>query len=121
MTNFTDLTVDSLTKGGVHLHEDLPVTALISINEGVVTLSNAAAPVVATLAKPTATTDDFKRLHVISLAAQAHTLAIVGGSFGNGGVGEDVATFLNKIGTNIALIAYQGEWYIVGGLGITVA
>ena len=120
MTNLTDLTVEAMTLAGSTLHEELTDTALISIKMGVVTLNKAGA-ISATLAKPTATTDDFKRLYVVSVTAQAHTLAIVGGSFGNGGAGEDVATFTNKIGTNIALMAFGGEWFVTGGLGVTIA
>jgi hypothetical protein len=120
MTNFTDLNVASLTLGGaVAIHEDLPDTALISIKQGMVTLSKAGV-VTTTLAKPTATTDDFKRLSVFSLTANAHTLAIVGGSFGNGGGGEDLATFGGAIGDGISLLAYQGQWYITGTNNITV-
>lgn len=122
MTNLTELVVDSLKIGGATQHEDLPDTALISIKQGVVTLSKAGGAVTATIAKPTATTDDFKRLTVISLSAQAHTLAVTGGgSFGNGGAGENLATFDAAIGGTISLIAYQGEWNITGKFGVTVA
>lgn len=120
MTNLTDVTVDALTLSGSTLHEELTDTALISIDMGVVTL-NKAGVIAATLAKPTATTDDFKRLYIVSVTAQLHTLAIVGGSFGNGGAGEDVASFGAVKGNNIALMAFGGEWYITGGLGVTVA
>jgi hypothetical protein len=119
MTNLTDLTVDSLTIGGVVLHEDLPDTALISIDMGVVTLSKVGV-VTATLAKPTTVTDDHKRLYVVSLTAQAHTLAVVGGSFGNGGAGENLATWDAAIGAGIALVAFGGEWYITNKTGVTV-
>jgi hypothetical protein len=121
MTNFTDLTVESLTIGGVHLHQDLASSGAITIKMGIVTLSNNSAPVAATIAKPTTIVDDFKRLTVSSLTTQAHTLAVGSGSFGNGGAGEDVATFDAAIGSSISLMAYGGEWYITGKQGVTVA
>jgi hypothetical protein len=76
--------------------------------------------VAATLANPTAGTDDFKRLLVISNQAQLNTLTVTGG-FGNGGAGEDVVTFSGVIGDCVELMAYGGYWYIVGGHQFTVA
>lgn len=67
-------------------------------------LLNKAGAIAATLANPTATTDDFKRLSIRSLTAQAHTVTVTGG-FGNGGSGEDVATFSGAIGDGIELMA----------------
>jgi hypothetical protein len=91
----------------------------IGIKNGVVTLNKAGA-IAATLGNPTAGDDDFKRLSVVSLTAQAHTLTVTGG-FGNGGGGEDIATFSGAIGDGIHLIAYGGFWYITGAHQVTVA
>jgi hypothetical protein len=83
-------------------------------------LLNKAGVIAATLANPTATTDDFKRLSIRSLTAQAHTVTVTGG-FGNGSTGEDVATFSGAIGDGIELMAYQGYWYITGVHQVSVA
>jgi len=119
-TNFTDLMVNSLTIAGVALTEELVNSGPITIKMGICTL-NKAGVIAATLAKPVATTDDFKRLTISSVTTQAHTLAIGSGSFGNGGTGEDVATFNNVKGASISLMAYQGQWYITGKEGVVVA
>lgn len=91
----------------------------ITIKSGVVTL-NKAGVLAATLANPTATTDDYKRLSILSLSAQAHTVTVTGG-FGNGGNGEDVASFSGVVGDCLHLIAYGGYWYITGAHQVSVA
>ena len=116
MTDFTDLTVSSLAIGS----QDIPAPTsqaltddgAITIKNGVVTLNKGAA-IGATLANPTATTDDYKRLTIVSLTAWAHTITCTGG-FGHGGGGEDVATLGGAIGDSITLIAYGGYWYVAG-------
>jgi hypothetical protein len=93
----------------------------INIKNGVVTIAKTVAGIVATtLANPTATTDDFKRLLIISNQAQANTVTVTGG-FGGGGAGEDVCTFSGAVGDCIELMAWQGKWYVVGGHQVTLA
>lgn len=91
----------------------------ITIKNGVVAL-NKAGVLAATLANPTATTDDFKRLTIVALQAQANTVTVTGG-FGNGSTGEDVATFSGVIGDTLTLLAYQGYWYVTGHHQVTLA
>lgn len=119
MTNLTDLTVEQFTIGGNATSQALTDSGAISIKQGVVTL-NKAGVIAATIAKPTATTDDFKRVTIVSLTAQAHTVAVTAGSFGNGGAGADLATMAGVAGDSLSLMAYQGQWYITGSKGITV-
>jgi hypothetical protein len=123
MTNLTDLHVDSFTIGSQALPEIEVTQAMtgdgaIAIKSGIVTLSKGSA-IAATLANPTATTDDFKELTIISLTAQAHTVAVTGG-FGNGGAGKVKSTFGGVIGNNIKVIAFGGYWYVIGGQGFTL-
>lgn len=118
-TSLTDLDVTRLTIGGEPQSETLTDTALISISHGVVVLNKAGA-ITATIAKPTATTDDLKTITVTSLNAQAHTLAVVGGTFGNGGAGYTTATFGAAAGNSISLLAWNGEWYIIGQRGVSL-
>lgn len=115
ISNFTEIKCDSLQAG---VDEELLDSGAISIKCGVVALNKSGA-IAATIADPVATTDDFKRITILSLTAQAHTLA-PGTSFGNGGSGENLATFSGVIGDNISLIAYQGKWYIIGSHQVTV-
>lgn len=121
-TNFTDLTVTSLTETDSENPSAQTLTgdALISIKQGVVVL-NKAGVIAATLAKPTAGTDDRKRLTVTSITAQLHTLALTAGTFGNGGAGFTTATFGAAAGNSISLIAWNGEYYITGLRGVTLA
>ena len=106
--NLNDMEVQTLTDTGA-----------ITAKNGICLL-NKAGVIAATLANPTAGTDDFKRLSIRSLTAQAHTVTVTGG-FGNGGSGEDVATFSGVIGDGIELMAYNGYWYITGAHQVTVA
>jgi hypothetical protein len=93
-------------------------TTAINIKNGVVCLK-ATDIINATLANPTDGTDDGSRLLILSETAKAHTVTVTGG-FGNGGDGEDVATF-GAIGDTLELMAYNGYWYIVGSHQVTVA
>lgn len=108
-TNLSDLVVDTLTIGTLPMLNEVQAmtsNGAITIKQGMVTL-NKSGVLAATLANPTATTDDYKRLTIVSLSAQAHTITCTGG-FGNAGTGEDVATFTAAIGACLDLIAFQG-------------
>lgn len=101
--------------------QNLVAAGAITIKNGVCLIAKTVAGVVAaTLANPTAGDDDFKRLLIISNQAQANTVTVTGG-FGNGGTGEDVATFSGVIGDCLELMAYDGYWYVVGGHQYTIA
>lgn len=95
--------------------QNLVADGAITVKNGVCLIAKTEAGVVAaTLANPTATTDDYKRLLIISNQAQANTVTLTGG-FGNGGAGEDVCTFSGAVGDCIELMAYGAKWYVVGG------
>lgn len=98
------------------------------VADGAITVKNGACfiaktvegVVAATLADPTATTDDFKRLLIVSNQAQANTVTSAS-SFGGGGAGEDVATFSGAVGDTLCLMAYGGKWYVTGAHQCTIA
>lgn len=93
----------------------------ITVKNGICLIAKTVAGVVAAdLANPTATTDDFKRLVIVSNQAQVNTVTVTGG-FGGGGAGEDVCTFSGAVGDCIELMAYGGKWYVVGGHQFTIA
>jgi len=93
----------------------------ITVKNGLCIIAKTVAGVVnATLADPTATTDDFKRLVITTTQAQANTVTIAGGLAG-GGAGTDVGTFAGAIGNSVELIAYGGKWYCAGNHGVTFA
>ena len=122
MTNLTDLTVDTLTLGTLPMTnevEALTADNAITIKQGMATLDKTS-PLLATLANPIATTDDYKRLTIVSLSAQAHKITVTGG-YGGAGTGEDVATFTAAIGACLDLIAFQGLWYVSGQYLTTIA
>jgi hypothetical protein len=120
MTQLDDVAVTRFDNGGLFQSQALTGDALISIKNGVVTLNKGSA-IAATIALPTATTDDFKILTITSLTAQAHTLAPTSGSFGNGGSNFVKATYGGAVGDGISLMAYQGQWYVIGQKGITLS
>jgi hypothetical protein len=135
MTDLADLNVTSLsinstavtsTAGQLNLNtieaaQTLVADGAITVKNGVCLIAKTVAGVVAaTLADPTATTDDYKRLTIISNQAQANTVTSAS-SFGGGGAGEDVCTFSGAVGDTLCLMAYQGKWYVTGGHQFTIA
>jgi len=84
----------------------------ITIKEGTIIISKAGVAAL-TLADPTATADDGKKLTIISVTANAHTVSNAAGSgFNGGGAASDVGTFGGAKGDNFQVIAYQGVWYV---------
>ena len=119
--------VDGVTATAAELNRNdfeyqlLVADGAITVKNGICRIAKTVAgAVAATLADPTATTDDFKRLTIISFQAQANTVTSAS-SFGGGGGGEDVGTFSGAIGDSLSLIAYQGVWYITGAHQCTIA
>ena len=111
-TNLSDITLDE----GIFHFDVLTLVAngAITIKSGIVFIAKTVPGVVAvTLANPTATTDDFKRLTIVSNQTQANTVTVTGG-FGNGGGGEDIATASGVVGDTLDLMAYGGYWYVCG-------
>jgi len=99
----------------------LDANGAITVKNGVCFIAKTVpGAVAATLADPTATTDDFKRLVIVSNQAQANTVTS-DSSFGGGGSGEDVCTFSGSIGDTLELMAYGGKWYVCGGHQFTIA
>ena len=96
------------------------VDAAITIKRGVVIITKGSAAAI-TLANPTATTDDFKTLQIMSTTAFAHTVSnAAGAGFNGGGAGTDVGTFGTAKGNNIVLVAYQGVWYVQSSVNVTL-
>lgn len=117
--------VASFTAAPVFKNTITAVTAngAISIPSGNTTYAITKAGVAAmTLANPTATTHDGLRLTFIATTANAHTLDnSAGAGFNDGGAGSDVGTFGGDKGDNIVIEAYQGKWYVVSKVNVTLA
>ncbi len=120
------LTLTGTVAGGVST-----VSAVTAVTaDGAITISAAsktyyitkAGVAAMTIADPTATTHDGTRLTFMATTANAHTLSNVGGSgfFSSGGGSKDLATFGGAIGDTITIEAYQGKWYIISSLNITL-
>lgn len=112
-------TADEINKAADRDALELTADGAITIKNGIVKL-NKAGVLAATLANPTDVTDDFKRLLIVSMTTQAHTVTVTGG-FGDGGTGEDVATFSGAKGDSLELVAHGGKWFIAGAHQISVA
>lgn len=92
----------------------------ISIKHGNVVITKAGVAAL-TLANPTATTDDFKTLRIVSTTAHAHTVSnAAGAGFNSGGAGSDIATLGGAIGDGLTVMAYQGKWYVVHSVNATL-
>ncbi len=101
--------------------QTLVADGAITVKNGVCIIAKTVAGVVAaTLADPVATTDDYKELVIINGQTQANTVTSAS-SFGGGGGSYDVVTFTNVVGATLHLMAYQGKWYVVGGLAYAIA
>jgi hypothetical protein len=75
-----------------------------------------------TIANPTATTHDGLQLTFMATTANAHTLSnAAGAGFNDGGAGSDIGTFGGAKGDNIVIEAYQGKWYVVSKVNVTLA
>jgi hypothetical protein len=116
LTNLDDVQCDNLMAGEA---QAMTADGAITIKSGIVTLDKSGV-LAATLASPTATTDDFKTLTIVALSAQAHTVTPAA-AFGNGGSGENLATYSGVIGDSLTLMAYQGYWYIIGAHQVTIS
>lgn len=75
-----------------------------------------------TIANPTATTHDGLRLTFMATSANAHTLSnAAGAGFNGGGAASDIGTYGGAKGDNIVIEAYQGVWYVVSKVNVTLA
>lgn len=92
----------------------------ITLKHGVVLLTKGSA-LAATLAAPTATIDDGKRLIIIATTAAAHTVTQTTPGFNEGGTGSDVATFGGAKGDSMVIAAYGGAWYVAALRNVTLA
>lgn len=103
----------------------LDTDGAIPIKSGRVIVKKASACAL-TLAAPTAGLpsaggDDGKRLTIVAGTAAAHTITNSSPGFNNGGASKDVATLGGAIGDGLTLIAYNGEWLVVGSVNATLA
>lgn len=79
-----------------------------------------------TLAAPTAGVPakgghDGMRITIYSTTAAAHTVTQTSPGFNNGSTASDVGTFGAAIGNYLVVEAYNGIWYTVGNLNVTLA
>lgn len=100
------------------------VAAPITVKEGTALLTKGSAGAY-TLAAPTAGLpaaggDDGKVLRLIAATAQAHTVTNAAPGFNNGGGASDVATFGGAIGDSMEVVAYNGEWLVLGLRNVTL-
>lgn len=104
--------------GAVEYHDG--VTTAITNKNGYVFITKATAATDATLASPTAGTDDGKHLWIISQTAAAHVVTCTAG-FGGGTTSRDVATFGGAINDGMELIAVDGVWWVSSTRNVTIA
>lgn len=88
------------------------VDAEITTRNGSVVLTKGSAAAM-TLAAPTVTTDDFKKLHIVAATAFAHLVTNTTPGFNGAGASKDVATFGGAVGDSMIIMAYQGVWLVL--------
>ena len=72
-----------------------------------------------TVANPTATTHDGYRIKIVSTTAYAHVVSFNSGKINGGSL--TTATFGAAIGNTLCVVAYQGVWYAVENIGVTIS
>lgn len=73
-----------------------------------------------TLAAPTAGADDGLCIELMSTTANQHTLTATG-LFIDGAGHTNVATWSANAGGSITLQAYNGKWYVISTLNVTMS
>ena len=93
----------------------------ITIKSGIVVVTKSGAAAL-TIADPTATTDDYKSITVVSTTAAAHVLTgDTDPGFNGEGAGGELITLGGAKGDGFTLTAYQGTWYLTGNINATVS
>lgn len=96
----------------------------ITQKDGLVLITKGSAAAL-TLGAPTSgapgTGDDGKELLIFSTTAFAHTITNASPGFNNAGGSGDVGTMSAAVGNYLRLIAYNGVWYVVGNVNVTIA
>lgn len=115
------VTIDGLLikNGVIGVSQAITGDGAITIQNATVLLSKAGAGAI-TLAAPTAGTHDLIEIEVITLTAQAHVITSGVEGFNDKGSSGTV-TFTAAIGNSVRLKAWNGNWYVVGKNGVTVA
>lgn len=119
----SDDTFASLTlppAGATNEVEVASADGAIATKQGTVIITKGSAAAL-TLAAPTATTDDGKRLLIVTATAFAHTVTQTTPGINNGSTASDVGTFTAAIGNGMELVAYNGIWYTVSLRNVTLA
>lgn len=118
------LTADSfdgllIKDGGIGAIQSITGDGAITIQTGRVVLSKGSAAAI-TIASPTPTTHDYITITVIAISAQEHVITCATDGF-NGKGSSGTVTFGGAIGDSVTLMAYQGNWYVVGSVNATIA
>ena len=91
----------------------------ITIQSGTVVITKGTACAL-TLGTPT-TAQNGTVIRIISATAAAHTVTATTIGFNAADAAGDVGTFGAAIGNNLIVVAYGGEWLVLGNTGVTLA
>lgn len=98
--------------------------ATIAIKKGRVVLTKGSAAAIALAAPvaglPSAGGDDGREIQIVSTTAFAHVITCSTVGF-NGKGSSGTITFAANKGSSTTVIAYQGNWYTLAGIGATAA
>jgi len=74
-----------------------------------------------TAGKPSAGGHDGFQIKFIAGSAQAHVVTNASPGFNGAGSSKDVATFAAALGNTLVVEAYNGAWYVISNIGVTIA
>lgn len=115
-----------VTIDGLLIKDGIAGTIQAITGDGAITIQNATvvaskgSAAALTLAAPTAGTHDGIQVRVVAISAQAHVITgSVDGFNAKGASGT--ATFGGAIGDSVTFVAYNGHWYSLAKINVTIA
>lgn len=109
--------LEGVVTGGIRFRvQELVGDGSIEVKSSIVAL-NKGSSIAATIAMPSAE-DNGTILYVISITAQAHTIAAANSSFVESGGSQSLATFGAGRGTGFLMAACGGNWYVLSKINV---
>jgi len=86
---------------------------------GVIVITKASPLGSSTLATPTVTAHDGYILTIVAGTAAAHVVSCASGKVNGGSI--TTLTFGGAIGDSVTMVAYQGVWYVISNINVTIS
>lgn len=110
----------TILKGGVRATITAKASnGAIASAPGVIAITKGSALGSSTLATPTATDHDGYVLTIVATTAHTHSFDFASGKVNGGAL--TTATFGGAIGDGLTMVAYQGVWYVISNINVTLS